>query len=145
MLKLRFILEILDVAIGWGSSSVLTLLFHHIDGFLSSHFFNLLPLLVGKSCQRCLEDTSSRLLVIVLGSLGLEDILIARQSISVVHITKLLDQLIHEYVVVNFLSVDQLSFLLNDVVKADLVRELEIVIVFDVLGLEPNYLASQIF
>lgn len=69
--------------------------------------------------------------MIVAVSLGLEDILIDGEGITVVHVAELGDELVHDAVVPELLLINHISLLLDDIIETDTVRQLELVVVFE--------------
>ena len=71
--------------------------------------------------------------MVVSVSLGLHDVLIAGKSIPVVHVAERLNELVHDTVVPELLLVDHVRALLNYMVIADAIWQLELVVVFEVV------------
>lgn len=70
--------------------------------------------------------------MVVTGTFGFNDVLIASECITVVHVTKAHDQLVHYEVVGLLLTVDVLCHFLDNLVVACTVGKLKLVINLDV-------------
>jgi len=70
--------------------------------------------------------------VVVTGTFGFNDVLIASECITVVHVTEAHDQLVHYEVVGLLLTVDVLCHFLDNLVVACTVGKLKLVINLDV-------------
>ena len=101
--------------------------------------FQLLPFLGLKEREGRLKYSRSHLLVIVCRSLCFKNVLVASESISVVHVSKFFNKCIHLDVVFKFLTINKLSLLLYDLVKASAIRKLELVVHLNFWGLNPSY------
>ena len=71
--------------------------------------------------------------MVVSVSLGLHDVLIAGKSIPVVHVAERLNELVHDTVVPELLLVDHVRALLNYMVIADAIWQLELVVILEVV------------
>ena len=101
--------------------------------------FQLLPFLGLKEREGRLKYSRSYLLVIVCRSLRLKNVLVASEGIPVVHVSKFFNKCIHLDVVFKFLTVNKLSLLLYDLVKASAIRQLELVVHLNFRGLNTSY------
>ena len=61
--------------------------------------------------------------MIVAVSFGLKNILVNSQTVSIIEIPKLINQLIHHFIVVELFVVDEFGFLLNNVIKSKTERK----------------------
>ena len=62
---------------------------------------------------------------------GLKDVLVHSESIPVVHITKLLNKVVHQLVVLKLFVIDKVSLLLDHVIETEPIREVELIIDFN--------------
>ena len=63
--------------------------------------------------------------MVVTRAFSLDDVFVASQSISEVHVTQLFDQLIHLIIVVNLLRVNHRCLFFDDPVETSLVRQVK--------------------
>ena len=84
--------------------------------------------------HRNAEDLCTCLLVIVTVSLCFNYVLVASKGITIIDVTELLDEVVHDLVVLELLLINHVSLLLDDVIETKTIRELELVIVVVVLG-----------
>lgn len=82
-----------------------------------------------------LEDACSSHLMVVTRLLGLNNVLITGEGISVVHIAKTDHELVHSEVVGVFLNVNHFRLLFYDVIVASTERQLELIVNNKVGGL----------
>ena len=69
--------------------------------------------------------------MIVTVSLGLKDVFIDSESVTVVHVAELGDEIVHDAVVPELLLINHIGSLLDNVIKTDTVRQLELVVIFE--------------
>ena len=89
-----------------------------------------------KTSQSRLENLTSGNLLVVAGQFSLNDVLVARKSVSVVHVAQFPDKLVHHQVVGLLLGVNQLSLRLNDLIIASAIRQQELIIDLDIRCLD---------
>lgn len=82
-------------------------------------FISLLGIILGHSYT---QDLCPRLLVIISMSLGLKNVLVASECVSIVHIAKLIDKFVHHTVVLVFIFIYQICTLFDDRIEAKTIR-----------------------
>jgi len=73
--------------------------------------------------------------MIITMSLGFKNILVGSQCVSIIKVSKLFDELIHQLVIFELLVVDLVSSVLDNVIKTKAVREIKLIFNFDLLVL----------
>ena len=102
-----------------------------------------LKVLTAGACQAThsvLENATAGQLVVVLGSFGLQDVLVAGKSVPVIHITQPQNKLVHHFGIDLFLTVNLFRFLFDNVVEAVVIRQQELIINHKVVSLLPHEL-----
>jgi len=91
-------------------------------------FFSLLRL---QSRQRSLQNSCTSHLMVVAWSFCFQNILVASKCISVIHIAKFRNQCVHSDIIFKFLTINELCLLFDYVIKSCSVRQLELIINFE--------------